>query len=162
MAYDIILGSRSPRDWSLGSNLGAGFTTSTDDVEARLGTLTVDTNNLNADITAWFGPNRNLPNVARFADAWVTWRNSTYAFIKSWKEGTFKIKLAWNYMDRAEEKLRELAEWRRRWEALSGERSTAPAAPPPEKKESGGLWKWAAAIAAGGALTLLAARKIGA
>jgi hypothetical protein len=151
------------KDWSL----GASITTSTDDVEDRLRSLTVDTNNLNADITPWFRANAQNVQAARFVNAWTEWRNGTYKFIKSWKEGGFfKIKLAWNYADNADARIRELSEWRRRWEQLSGEKSTAPAsiATPPKKApgESGGsAWKWAAALAAGGLGAMFVAKKLG-
>lgn len=165
MAYDLMRGCADGRDWSL----GASITTSTDDVEDRLSTLTVDTNNLNNDITAWFTSNSGNDGAVKFWRAWVQWRDATYKFIKSWKEGPFyKIKLAWNYVDNAEERMRQLAEWRRRWEQLSGEKSTAPAAaapapPKPKGQESsGGAWKMLAVLGAGGIGALLLSRKLGA
>jgi len=161
MAYDLMRGCQTRRDWSL----GASFTTSTDDAEERLATLTTDVNNLNADITAWYKNHLGEGTPVKFWRAWIEWRDAAYRFVKSWKEGSaFKIKLAWNYVDNANEKMRELAEWRRRWEQISGERSTAPAAPPPPPpppKEGGGGWKLLAILGAGGLGALLLARKLG-
>jgi hypothetical protein len=160
VACDLLTGKTSPRNWAL----GASFTTSTDDVEVRLKDLTVDVNNLNNDITQyWFPKHKNEEPARRFVAAWIEWRDKTYEFIRSWKQGFFKVKLAWNYMDDANEKISELAEWRRRWERLSGESSTAPGTTPPEKeKPSGGWWKWLAIAGAGAAGGLLIARKLGA
>lgn len=163
MAYDIMRGKQDGKDWSLGASL----TTSTDDVNDRLGSLTVDTNNLNADISAWYRNNAGEVQTARFAKAWSEWRDGTYKFIKSWKEGGFfKIKLAWNYLDNADTRIRELAEWRRRWEQLSGEKSTAPSTlPAPPKKQpgegGGGAWKWLAILGAGGLGAMFLSKKIG-
>lgn len=162
MAYDLLTGKKSPRNWAL----GAPLTTSTDDVEERLRSLTVDTNNLNQDISFWFRQHASESQAKRFADAWSRWRDETYAFIRSWKEGSFKLKLAWNYVDRAEERMRELTEWRKRWESISHEQATAPASiapPPPSKKnESGGIWKWAAMGLVGAIGGVILFKKIGA
>ena len=161
MAYDLIRGRLDDKDWSL----GASITTSTDDVDDRLRSLTVDTNNLNADVTAWYKNHAQNLTTQKFAAAWSQWRDATYKFIRSWKEGAFyKIKLAWNFMDDANQRVLELAEWRRRWEQLSGERSTAPATiapPPPKPDEGGGPWKWLAILGAGGIGALILSKKIG-
>jgi hypothetical protein len=161
VAYDIFRKAQTGANWSL----GASFTTSTEDVDDRLSSLTVDVNNLNADITQyWFPKHKDDIQARRFLSAWIAWRDGTYKFIRGWKEGTFKIKLAWNYMDDANQKISELAEWRRRWEALSGEKSTAPATlpPPPPKSDGAGIWKWVAALAIGAAGATLVAKKLGA
>ena len=164
MAYDLMKGRQDGKDWSL----GASITTTTDDVEDRLRSLTTDTNNLNADVTAWYKNHAGESGAQKFASAWSEWRDATYKFIKSWKEGPFyKIKLAWNYVDNAEERMRELAEWRRRWEQLSGEKSTAPSTPPPAPPKPknpdgrGGAWKILAILGAGGLGAMLIAKKLG-
>lgn len=162
MAYDIFRKTQTSKSWAL----GASWTTSTDDVEDRLRSLTIDVNNLNTDITQfWFPKHKNEPAAQKFVSAWVQWRDGAYKLIKSWREGwALEVKLAWNYMDNANEKLTELAEWRRRWERLSGESATSPSTlPPPKKKEdSSSMWKWIAALAVGAAGATLVAKKLGA
>jgi hypothetical protein len=166
MAHDLIRGTNDGKDWSI----GASITTSTDDVDDRLRMLTTDTNNLNEDITGWWKRRQGDGAAGRFVNQWIEWRNAAYKFVRSWKEGPFyKIKLAWNYADNADARIHELAEWRRRWENLSGERATAPASVPPPLPKSkggggsggGGPWKWVGLLGLGGIAALLAAKKIG-
>ena len=161
MAYDLMRGRQDGNDWSL----GASITTSRDDVEEKLRVLTVGVDSLNADVTAWYRKHQDDVDAKKFVRAWVEWRDATYGFIKSWGKAVFKFR--WNfysYVDEADQKLRDLSEWRKRWEELSGERSTAPAtvAPPVAKpSEGGGAWKWLAILGAGGIGALLLSRKIG-
>jgi len=164
MAFSILSGEQVSRDWSCG--IGASITTSTEDVDIKLAALRTDANNLNIDITNWFAGVKDNPKAKTFVNAWVRWRDESYQFIKSWKEGPFyKIKLAWNYWDNAVERMHELAKWRERWERLSGQQSTAPASQLPPLPSSGGsgggAWKWAAILGLGGIGALLVAKKVG-
>lgn len=159
MAFDLLTKKQSSRDWSL----GASFTTTMSDVEDRLRTLTSDTNNLNADITQhWFPKHKNEETAKRFVAQWIEWRDKTYAFIKSWNEG-FRFKLAWNFMDNADQRVAELNEWRARWERLSGETAIAPMTAPKKKDESsGGWWKWLAVGLGGAVAAVFVTKKLGA
>jgi hypothetical protein len=161
VAYDLLTKKHTRRNWALGSS----FTTSTDDVEQRLRDLTTDVNNLNDDITRyWFPKHQDDEQARRFVAAWTSWRDNTYSFIRGWKEGSrFQIKLAWNYMDQANQKISELADWRARWERMSGERSVAASTQPPEKESaSNGVWKWLAIAGVGAVGGLIVARRLGA
>lgn len=158
MAYSLTLKKMVDGDWSM----GAGFTTTTDDVEAKLGSLRTDTDNLNVDISTWFKKSQGRPGVKAFVDAWVRWRDDTYKFIASWKQG-FKIKLAWNYYDNAVDRLNELVKWRERWERLSGETSSAPASTVPKPTSAPdevNYWKWGAMLGLGAVSALWVSSKV--
>lgn len=159
MAYDLLSGKQTARDWSC----GASFFTSTDDVVAKLDSLTADVNNLNTDVSRWWQGAQKTPETKDFVNAWSRWRDATYRFIKSWREKSLTIKMAWTYADIADEKMRELAEWRGKYQELSGRAATAPASRPPaapKPGDSSSAWKWVAAIAAGGAAFALISRKL--
>ena len=113
---------------------------------------------------SWFPKHKNEDASQRFVAAWIAWRDGTYQFVKAWKEGHFyQVKLAWNYIDAANQKISELATWRERWERISGESSTAPSTKaPPKEESSGGLWKWLAVAGVGAVGGLLVAKKLGA
>lgn len=166
MAYDLATKKHTARDWSI----GAGFTTSTEDVDLRLQQLVTETNTLNDDITQiWFPKNKGNPENHAFVRAWIAWRDDTYRFTRSWKEGAFyKIHLAWNYYNNAGDRLRELPQWRSRYQELSGRKATAPTGIIPADAgtnlptaDSGtNWWKWGAVAGTGGLLALIFRHKI--
>lgn len=160
MAYSLTLGKMVGGDWSM----GAGFTTTTEDVEAKLGALRTDVDNLNVDISEWFKKAQGRPGVKAFVDAWVRWRDDTYKFIASWKQGFLKIKLAWNYYDNAVDRLNELSKWRERWEKISGETSSAPSSTVPKPAsatpEEINFWKWGAVLGIGAVSALYVSSKV--
>jgi hypothetical protein len=165
MAYDLATKKQTARDWSI----GAGLTTTTEDVDLRLRQLTTETNGLNVDITQiWYPKAKKDPQTQIFVNAWVRWRDDTYAFVKSWKEGPFyKIHMAWNFLNNATDRLRELADWRAKWQKLSGLEATAPSGtvPPdagskPPTDTNTNWWKWAAIGSAGGLGAILIGRKL--
>lgn len=165
MAYDLWTKKAVPRNWSI----GAKFTTTTEDVELRLKQLTTETNQLNTDITQiWFPKVKQNPQAQAFVNAWVKWRDDTYVFVKSWKTGpTFKIQMAWNFMDNIADRQKELGDWRAKWQKLSGLEATAPTgtippdagSKPPNKDEGINWWKWGAIGGAGGVVALFVTRK---
>lgn len=164
MAYDLLKKKIVGRDWSI----GAGFTTTTEDVDLRLAQLTTETNDLNIDITEnWFPRVKKNQQAQTFVNAWIRWRDDTYRLVRSWKEGAFyKIHMAWNYLNNTTDRLRELANWRDRWQKISGMQATAPAGTIPQDAGSNppdpgtNWWKWGAIGGTGGIIAILLGRKI--
>lgn len=118
--------------------------TSVQDVDALLGQLRVDVDNLNVDITQnWFPRSKKTEKDRAFVNAWVRWRNEAYKLVSGWRKG-FRIQLAWNYWNRGEEKQRELVKWRETFQKLTGETPTAPSAAPPPDSKKASPWMYAA------------------
>lgn len=162
MAFDIIRRREVPGNWTM----GAPFATTSEDAKQKWNTLLAATNNLNDDITQVWGPGaQSDPAAASFIRQWITFRDTIYSEYKD--NARFKIipDLAWNVWNRGDAKLNELAEWRKRFERISGKASTAPGPQAEEKhgaeKPSGiGIWGYVAIGLAGAVALTLVQRKV--
>jgi hypothetical protein len=137
----------------INDDFGAPVFTTTGDVTALVDALQTATDNLNADITQrWFPTVSAQPAANDFVNAWIRWRDQTYAFIKGWREGWFN--LAWNWYDTAASKLGELTTWRGNYEQVCGCRASGPAPNVPDNKpiDIAGIVKTVAIVAGIGGL----------
>ena len=162
MSFDLFL-KESNRDWSRGpSFMGASVMTTSEDATNAINQINVDTDNLNVDITMnWYPKVASKKSVSdsSFVNAWIKWRDATYDMIRSTRKFKIVPDMAWSIVDRVAQKTRELAEWRKRFEAISGERSTAPQSEVPASGD-GGIWKMVALAAGGAALAGIVFAKI--
>ena len=167
MAFDIFRRRQVPGDWSM----GAPIMTTSEDAKQKWNSLLAATNNLNDDITRVWGPGAQKdPASASFIRQWITFRDTIYSEYKD--NARFKIipDLAWSVWNRGDAKITELAEWRRRFEALSGKPTTAPSPQAEEKhtaadkekeKEKGmSVWGYVAIGLAGAVALTLVQRKV--
>lgn len=158
MAYDIFRRRQVSGDWTMGAPI---FATSEDALQ-KWYALRTAVDNLNSDITQfWFPKVKNDPAAQSFVNQWITWRNQVYSDYKENTRRKIIPDLAWNVWNRGDAKLKELEEWRARYEKRSGEASTAPGTKPEEThdtKKPGGFNPWliaTAALAGAVGLTLL-------
>lgn len=156
MAYDIIRRRQVDGNWTMGAPI---FTTSEDALQ-KWTSLRAAVDNLNNDITQfWFPKAKNEPGAASFVNQWITWRDNVYSDYKENTRRKIIPDLAWNVWNRGDAKLKELEEWRARFEKRSGQATTAPGTTPEEthgpKKPSGGFNPWLlATMALAGAVGL--------
>lgn len=161
MAWDIIRRKQVEGDWTM----GASFMTSSEDAKQKWNGLIASVDNLNVDITqVWFPRHRDEELAKNFVNAWIRWRDTVYSEYKDNARVKILPDLAWSVWNRGDAKLRELEEWRAKFEALSGQPASAPSSRPEERHEtrSPGTspWAWVAAAAGGAALFALALRKV--
>lgn len=162
MAFDIIRRREVPGNWTM----GAAFMTTSEDAKQKWNTLLAATTNLNDDITQVWAPSvQGDPAAMSFVRQWITFRDTVYSEYKD--NARFKIvpDLAWNVWNRGDAKLNELAEWRKRFEKISGKSSTAPSPQAEEKhgtdKPSGfGFWGYVAVGLAGAVALTLVQRRV--
>lgn len=115
----------------LGDDFGAPLFTSTGDVRALVDSLQSNTDMLNLDITqTWFPTVSAQPAANEFVNAWIRWRDQTYAWIKEFRG--YWTYLAWNQYDIAAAKLNDLVTWRHNYEQVSGRKATGPSPNIPE------------------------------
>lgn len=157
MALDLVLG-RTIRNWSRSSSfVGAPIMTTSEDAMAKLDQLNLDVDNLNMDITQiWFPTVQAKGSVANgaFVNAWIKWRDAAYAMIAEGRRKKFIPDLAWQVVDRVDNKTRELDAWRKQFEAVSKTKATGPqskAPPPPDPNAGSSIWMYVALAAAGAA-----------
>lgn len=156
MALDLILG-KTKRNWSRNSTIGDHFFASSRDAAAALDQLNADVDNLNMDITQIWFPRVQAQGstvFGGFVNAWIKWRDATYAAINDGRANKLIPDWSKNVMDRVDVKTRELAAWRKQFEVISKTRASGPqsSAPPPEAPGSGtSIWMYVALAAAGAA-----------
>lgn len=165
MAFDIFKRREVPGDWTM----GASFFTTSEDAEQKWNSLLAATNNLNEDITVVWAPTvkGNLAATS-FIRQWITFRDTVYSEYKDNARSKIIPDLAWNVWNRGDAKLTELADWRKKFEKLSGMIATAPGpvaeekhGAEKEKEKSGGIGVWgyvAVGLAGAVALTLVQRR----
>lgn len=159
MAYDIFKRRQVGGDWTM----GAPFFATTEDALQKWNTLRTSVDNLNEDITqVWFPKVKDDAAAGSFVRMWINWRDNVYSEYKDNTRRKIIPDLAWNVWNRGDAKLKELEEWRARFEKRSGQATIAPGSKPEEshetKKPGSGFNPWlvaTAALAGAVGLTLL-------
>ena len=122
--------------------LGAPITTTTDDVDVMVNVLKNNLDNLDNEITGWYGSVDHTPDIDKFAAGWDGFRKEVRAFIYQWQtQGTSYIKakltpggpdpgpflkLAWQYYDNAKAYIDQNRQWRDRYTQISGNTPVTP------------------------------------
>ena len=133
MAYDIMRRRQVEGDWSM----GAPFFATSEDALQKWNSLIASVDNLNDDVTkVWFPKVRGNEEAVSFVNAWIRWRDTVYSEYKDNRRRKIIPDLAWNVWNRGDARLKELDDWRARWEKLSGRTATAPGIIPEEKHET--------------------------
>jgi Transglycosylase SLT domain len=146
----------------VGSLVGAPVFTTSEDAKQKWNTLNAATTNLDGDIARWFkAPGKRNADETAYVNAWLRWRDAVYSEYKDNARTKIIPDLAWSVWNRGDEKLRELADWRTRFEAISGKKASAPVTVPEEagkpKTDYGPLIKGGIIVAGIGAAAALVA-----
>lgn len=172
MAYDIFRKTQTSKSWAMGSDVGAPWVVYDAEVMKELDDLQRDVDGINDDFTGWIKKNQKKPGAAQIWARWAAFRDGVYGTYKSWTDtviltpsgSAHSLVGRRKFYDIVKNLQEQALAWRKRYEEVSGERSSTPfASKPPSQDQAGGnFWKWVAAIALGAAGATIVAKKIGA